>query len=152
MDVGCLSLSLRSHSVTACLSLSPIVAGFLSLSPMVTGCLSLFLWSHRVATCLSLSPIVAGFLSPSLPVPWYYCMSLTVSNCCWLSHTLSLIPWSCFMSLTESHGCWLSLAVCLVPWSFWISITVSYSSWLSLTKSQWVATCLSLSFFVASCL
>ena len=142
---GCwLSLTVSLvHGVTACLSLSPMVAGFLAQSHiwqfsishcliygywlsltvlyMVSGRLSMSLRSHGVADCLSLSPIFAGCpslspivastLSLSLPVPWSCCMSLTVSYSCLLSLTVSPVPCSCWRPLTVSHGCWLSLTV-----------------------------------------
>ena len=102
-----LSLSLRSHVVSICLSMSPMVAfsfllslwfhgvaTCLSLFPIVACCLLLSLWSYWVAACLSLS-LVAGCLSLSLPLPWSCCMSLTVSHSCWLSLTVSPFSWSC---------------------------------------------------------
>ena len=98
--IGCLSLSLRSHGVAVCLSLSPMVAA-LAVYNCLSGPMELLhvsyylLWllavshclsqCHRVATCLSLCLIVAGCLSLSLRSLWSCWLSLTVSDCCWLS-------------------------------------------------------------------
>ena len=91
----CLS---QCHGVAACLSLSPIVSGYLSLP----------LQSHGVVGFFSLPPMVAGFLSLSLPVPRICCTSLTVSHCCWLSLT---IPYGPIELLNVSHCNLLLLAV-----------------------------------------
>ena len=50
-----------------CLFQFQTVAACLSMSLMFAGYLSLFLWSYVVATCLSQSLIVAGCLSMCLP-------------------------------------------------------------------------------------
>ena len=97
-----LNVYFHFHGVSACLSLILIV----------TGCLLLSSHSHGVAACLQLSPIVVGCLSLFPPVPFSFCMSLTLSHSCLLSLTVSLVPWSCYMSLEISHYCWLSLNVC----------------------------------------
>ena len=76
-------MSLCSHGVATCLSLSPI------------------------AVCLSLSLMVVSCHSLSLSVLWSCCMSLTVSHCCLVSLAVPLVPWSCYMSFTVSYGCWL---------------------------------------------
>ena len=161
MFAECLSMSLKSHAVAGCFSLSPIFAG----------CRSLSLKSHGVTACLSLFPMVAGYLSLSLLVPWSCCISLTFSYVHWVSLTvcssamelhhvspsamvsgllsLSLrshgvgtclsfslpVPCSCCMSLTVYDGCWPSLTVYQISWSCFMSLTVSYALWLFLTVS-----------------
>ena len=91
---------LQCYGVTECLSLSPMVAGFLSLSIsshgvatclsfslIVACCLSLSLSCHGVAACLSLSPMVTCFLSLSLSsmellhVSHFLIWLLAASNC-----------------------------------------------------------------------
>ena len=156
------------HGVAACRSLSPIVAGCLSLplpSHGVAKCLSLLL---AVSCCLSQLHGVAACLSPSLLVTWSFCMSLTVSYPCWLSLTISPVLWCCCMFLTVSNGGWLCLTVsprameflyvshCLFQFygfAACLSLSPKFSGYLSLSFcSHGVATCLSLSPMVAGCL
>ena len=146
---GCLLHSVWSHGVSAFLSLSPMIAGFLSLSlPVPCSSCMFFTLSYRCWI-----PFTVSLIS------WSCYISVIVASC------LSLSAWSCNMCLTVSHSCWLSLqshgvATCLslllsvshcpfhyhgfvaclsltlpVPWSCCKSFTVSYGCWLSLTVS-----------------
>ena len=97
---GCLSLSLWSQAVAACLSLSPTVAGSLSLSPIwllavshtiplslaVIHCLS---QCYFVAACLLLSPIVDA-------LPDSHCLSGVAT--CLSQSPLLLLAFSHFFS------------------------------------------------------
>ena len=151
-DATCLSQSLLVLW-SCCMSLTvyygywlslPVLAACLSRSPMVAGYLSLSLWSYEDATCPSLPLIVSSCHSLSLLDPWSCCMCLTVFYNCLSSLTVSLVPWSFCMSLTVLIGGWLSLTVstsamellnvsrCLlllmaaspILWSFYMSLSV----------------------------
>ena len=110
---------------------------------------------QRVSAFLSLSPMFDCCLSLSLPVPWRFWLSLTLSHGCLLSLTVSPIPWSCYMTLTVSHFCWRSLTVS--PSTLKL-LHVSYSLlWLLafchyLSKCHGVVACVLLSPMLASCL
>ena len=104
--IGAMEFLHAPHSLfqfleVACLSLSNMVPGFLSLSPQ----------SHGVAACLSLSLLLAGCLSLSQPVPWNCCMSLTDSHGCQLSLNDSPVLWSWYTSPTVSKYCQLFITV-----------------------------------------
>ena len=83
----CLSLSLGSYGVAACISVSLLFNGCLSMSPwsccmsltVFNGCWHSFTVSPVSCSCY-MSLIVAGCLSQSPLVPWSCCMSLTVSS------------------------------------------------------------------------
>ena len=149
---GCLSQSLRFHRVAACLPLSPMGADILLLSHRFHGVAvfhSLSLGSNGFATCLSLS----------LPVRWSWCISLTVTFCCWLSLTVSPSPMEMLLEsqclqllLPISHSIsqfkvdyaglsqsaiiasLLSLSI-LVPWSCCMFLTIFHCCWRSLIFS-----------------
>ena len=139
---GCLSLSLRSRGVATCLSLPTKVAG----------CLLISLCFNKVTAYLILSFIVSGCLSLSLPVQWSCCMFLTVSHGFLLSLIVPLIWWSCRMSLNVSRCCWLFSTVSLSAMELRY---VSHRLPLLLAFSNCLCgrtTCLSLSLIVAGSL
>ena len=88
--------------------------------------------------------MVAGFLSQC------WCMSLTVSSCCWLPFTVSPVPWNRYMSPTFSYGCWLSLTVSSVPKSCCMSLTVSPSAIEFLNVSHFLSWLLAFSHYLSS--
>ena len=163
----CLLLSLRSHGFAACLTLSCVVAGCLSLSlPLPWNCwlsltLSLLLWScymsltisyccwlsflvflfHVVSVCLSLSTMVSGFLSLSLG-------SHRVAACLSLSRSVA----GCISPSSQFHG----FAACLslshmIAGCFSLSLMIAGCLSLSL-RCQGAATCFSLSLIIADSL
>ena len=149
MVAGCLSLSLWSSGVPACLSLSLMIAVCLSLY----GCwLSLTVF-YMVADSLSQFPICLLVVPHRLSGPIEL---LHVSPCLlllqhWLSLPVSLVLWSCCMSLTVIAGCPSLSSI----WLLAVSYCLLYVCWLSLTVSSVVAGCLSLSLWsngVAACL
>ena len=158
MDAGCLSLSLKSHTLAACLSLSVLVAAYLSLSLSV-----------QLSRCMSLTVSIGGWLSITFPPSAI--VLLHVSHCsygCWQSLTVSLVPWSFCMSLTVSYCNWMSLIVSPTAIEF---LNVSHCPLWLLAVSHFlfgpmeflhifhglfhfhlVAACLSLSPMVSGCL
>ena len=94
-----------SVSLAACHSLSPNVAGFLSLSLLVPW---ICFMSLTVSYCCCL------FLTDS-PVLWSCCMSLSLSYSCWLSLAISL---SSMELLDISHSLPLQLALSKSPYQF----------------------------------
>ena len=157
MVAGSLLLSLWSHGVVSCLSLSHCCWLSLTVSPIEIELLHVsysFLWLLAVSHCIS-GPIellqvfncllclleVSYFLSGPMEL-------LHVSHCLsdpmellHVSHCLSLLlAVSHFLSgpmelLHVSHCLEWLLTISMVPWSCCMSLTVTYVFWLSITVS-----------------
>ena len=148
----CFSLSLLSHGVTACLSLSLLVAGCLSMSLQYHRfcCMSLTL-SYGCCLSLTLSFVLRScymsltdyfssmeFLQVHRCLPWFLAISHILSQWPWVAAFLSqsfMIPGCLSLSL-RSHGVATCLSLfLLLPLSCCMCLTVSYGCWVSINLS-----------------
>ena len=121
---------------------------YLTVSPVLWSCYMSLTVSYCCLLSLNVAPSAMEFLNISHCLPWFLAVShcgfgpkdgsksLTISNGCWMSLTVSQVPWSCCMSLTVSYNCWINLTASRVRWSCFIFFIVSYSCLLSLTVSH----------------